>query len=200
MIFLPDSAPIDKWILMEVLEALVEPDHQVDREKEFIRLYELSFPASARYISKMGGTFQEAQDVFQDALVIYHEKTQDPAFTLQNTPAHYILGIVKHLWSRKFNQQLHWVPLDANENTIAIPDDYFPTVDSQKLLMLLVNSGKRCMELLRTFYYEKLPLKQIAGTLGYTTPHAAAVQKYKCLEKVRDTIKEKAISYEDFIE
>jgi len=56
------------------------------------------------------------------------------------------------------------------------------------------------MDLLRSFYYDKMPLTTIASTYGYSGVRSATVQKYKCLEKVRETIKEKALAYEDFME
>jgi hypothetical protein len=40
----------------------------------------------------------------------------------------------------------------------------------------------------------------IAGRFGFSGERSATVQKFKCLEKVRDTIKSKSLSYEDFVE
>jgi hypothetical protein len=41
-------------------------------------------------------------------------------------------------------------------------------------------------------------MKQIAQRFGLSGERSAAVQKHKCLEKVRNTVKEKALTYEDF--
>lgn len=184
---------------MEVLEIPLGIGEQQDRESLFSQLYEQAFPTTAHFVSKMGGSFQEAKDVFQDALLLYYEKLQNPGFELQTTAEAYILGISKHLWIRKFKQQRLKVSLSEAERSISIPEEYPASVDDQKLLQLLLRSGHKCMALLRAFYYEKLPMKQIAGAFGYSTDRSATVQKYKCLEKVRDTIKEKSIGYEDFL-
>lgn len=163
-------------------------------------LYETAFPSVARFVSKMRGSFQEAKDVFHDALVIFHEKYQDPDFSVTVSPEAYILGIAKHLWLRKFAGDHRTVSLDTVESVITIPSDYYPSPNSAKLLHLLEQTGRKCMDLLRAFYYRKDPVRQIAAALGYRNEHSATVQKYKCLEKVRNTIKEKAIAYEDFLE
>ena len=55
------------------------------------------------------------------------------------------------------------------------------------------------MELLKSFYYDELPLNDIAETYGFSGVRSATVQKYKCLEKVRETVKEKSLTYEDFL-
>jgi len=61
-------------------------------------------------------------------------------------------------------------------------------------------TGRKCLELLRAVYYDKLDLPAVAAVFGYQTVRSATVQKYKCLEKVRDKVKEKSISYEDLLE
>jgi DNA-directed RNA polymerase specialized sigma24 family protein len=71
-----------------------------EREKLFIALYKSTFPSVARYISKMGGSFDEAKDIFQDALVIYYEKAVASAIAINTNEKAYLVGISKHLWLR----------------------------------------------------------------------------------------------------
>ncbi len=56
------------------------------------------------------------------------------------------------------------------------------------------------MELLKSFYYDQLPLADAATLFGFSGVRSATVQKYKCLEKVRESIKEKSLIYEDFLD
>ena len=56
------------------------------------------------------------------------------------------------------------------------------------------------MELLKAFYCDNMPANTIAGLFGYSGIRSATVQKYKCMETVRETIKEKSLAYEDFVE
>ncbi|WP_246230140.1 RNA polymerase sigma factor [Mucilaginibacter humi] len=43
------------------------PNRQAQRQQLFINLYKKAFPIVAKYVSRMGGSFDEAKDVFQDA-------------------------------------------------------------------------------------------------------------------------------------
>ena len=52
--------------------------------------------------------------------------------------------------------------------------------------------SQECLELLTAFYYEHLPLRDIATKFGFNGTRSATVQKYKCLEKVREKIKTEA--------
>jgi RNA polymerase sigma factor (sigma-70 family) len=162
----------------------------------FEELYETAFPSVARFVSKMNGSFEDAKDIFQDALVIFYEKTQRPDFRPAISSEAYLLGIAKHLWIRKFNRDHKNVPLDRFEAQISLDDEI--RINEPKLVRLLESTGKKCLDLLRAFYYEKMPMRNIAHAFNFRSEHSATVQKYKCIEKIREEIKNKSVSYEDF--
>src|SRR6185312_16771970 len=83
------------------------------REMLFIALYKSAFPTVARYVSKMGGTFDEAKDIFQDALVIYYEKSVECSFELKTNEKAYILGIAKHLWFKQHRDNSKLTPING---------------------------------------------------------------------------------------
>lgn len=167
-----------------------------EREKLFISLYQNAFPTVARYVSKMGGTFDEAKDIFQDALVIYYEKSIESSFELKTNEKAYLLGIAKHLWLKQHRDNSKLTSIDGleieNKETVLASDE--------KVLNFLQTAGKKCMDLLRSFYYDGLPLADAAELFGFSGVRSATVQKYKCLEKVRKTVKQKALTYEDFVD
>ena len=186
---------------MEIsVPAIAHHPLEKEREKIFADLYEKAFPAFARFAAMMNAPYQDAKDIFHDALVIYFEKSSEGSLEIQTSPEAYIIGIAKHLWLRKFKQDRNRISLDAVESAITLPADFFPTINETLLLRFLERSGRKCLDLLRAFYFEKINLRQIAVQMGYRNEHSATVQKYKCIEKVRDAVKAKSIRYEDFID
>lgn len=168
------------------------------REQLFMHLYKKAFPAAAKYIRKMGGSFDDAKDVFQDALVIYYEKVVAAKAPVNTTDVAYLLGISRHLWLKKNRESSKLQPMDDILTDFVEIEEDAPS--ARKLLHYLETSGQKCMDMLKAFYYDKLPVKDIATLFGYSGERSATVQKYKCLEKVRDTVKQKALCYEDFLE
>jgi DNA-directed RNA polymerase specialized sigma24 family protein len=166
-------------------------------DKRFEGLYEKAFLAFAKFASNRKTSYEDAKDIFHDAMVIYLEKSSDPGFRIHSSPEAYVVGISKHLWSRKFRRDRQQVSLDE-ELAISIPADFFPSQKELSLLNFLERTGEKCMDLLQRFYFEKASLRDIATFLGYRTEHSAAVQKFKCIRKLRDVVKAKAIKYEDF--
>jgi DNA-directed RNA polymerase specialized sigma24 family protein len=174
-------------------------DVAAERKVLFMQLYQQAFPLVARYVHTMGGSFDEAKDVFQDALVIYYEKLATTGVDLQHSEKSYILGIARHCWAKKYKLNNQYTALPDSLAGIAMEE---PSGNSsaEKLLELLHSSGQKCMALLRAFYYDKLPMQKIASLFGFSGERSATVQKYKCLEKVKDIVKDKSLTYEDFLE
>lgn len=168
-------------------------------EADLIRIYENVFPRVARIVARGGGSLEEAQDIFHDGYVILLEKEPEKTRGLISREA-YLVGICKKLLLRKFSRAREFCALSEVEQQIEIPVDFYPSVNERRLLGFLEKAGKKCMDLLRTFYYSRLPVSEIADQYGYSSEHSASAQKYKCLEKLKEVVREKTLQYEDFME
>jgi DNA-directed RNA polymerase specialized sigma24 family protein len=159
--------------------------------------YNRSFLQVAKFVKKHGGTLEDAKDIFHDALIVHYEKLQDPHFILRSSEEAYMMGVVKNLWWQK-------IRTDLKSETLADHEDasvkVSPEIDTSRLYKLVVSAGKRCLDLLSMFYMKRASLTEIAETFEFKTEHSAAVQKYKCIEKIRDTIKQNSMHHEDFFE
>lgn len=175
-----------------------------DREAWLTTLYKNAFPLVAKHISAMGGSLDEARDIFQDALIIYYEKTVRAELNLEYSDKAYLFGIARHLWNKRYKESgkqvsMDELPADFDEQVgLLSPDDQ--EISTSRLFQLLQTAGEKCMQLLSAFYYEKLKMENIAERFGFSGARSATVQKFKCLEKVKETVKEKSISYEDIFE
>jgi DNA-directed RNA polymerase specialized sigma24 family protein len=169
------------------------------REKFFTELYKNTFPAIAKFVSKRGGSFHEAKDIFQDALIVYYEKTVSGAISISGSEKAYVFGIAKHLWHNKFKNE-NGISARDHEIQGHLADEAEEQFSEQRILSFLETAGKKCMDMLKTFYYDKLSMEAFANTFGFGSVRSATVQKYKCLEKVRESVKEKSLTYEDFFE
>ena len=179
------------------MNAMNDPEKLSEsREAVFTDLYLKAFPSVAKYVSRRGGSFDEAKDIFHDALVIFYERSVQDGIDKSINETAYLIGITKNLWLKNFRNKADTAGLDDID--IPIENDEIPS--TSRLLHFLEKAGNKCMQLLTSFYYHQQPLQQIAETFGFSGTRSATVQKYKCLEKVRETVKQKALTYEDFME
>jgi DNA-directed RNA polymerase specialized sigma24 family protein len=181
----------------ENMEHIILEKEILAEKSDFVKLYKEVFPKVAKYVAGKGGTLNEAKDIFQDALIIYYEKKNSQQEFLDN--GHYILGIAKNLWINKFREESRSVSLEESKTDIPFKEEKEPDLNTGRLMEILERSGRKCLDLLQSFYYQKLPLSEIATRFGFAGVRSATVQKYKCIEKVRETVKEKSLSYEDFL-
>jgi RNA polymerase sigma factor (sigma-70 family) len=168
------------------------------REELFIELYEEVFPKVAVFIKKMGGDLEDAQDVFQDALVIYYEKTRSTDLVIEVNEKAYLIGICKHVWFQKQRLDSQHQHLDDAANC-RLDQQEEPLVSST-ILQFVEHAGKKCLDLLQSFYFEKQSMSEIAKQFNFSNEHSATAQKYKCLEKIRTIIKNRSLRKEDFYE
>lgn len=171
-----------------------------EREKVWIAFYKSAFPMVAKFISNRGGNFEQAKDIFQDAMVIWYEKQVGNDHVDIRSQKAYLFGIAKNLWHRSFEAGSEMLPLSGQPYEDFADDAPHAEVSTSKLIGLLETTGKKCLDLLKAFYYDKLSMQSLSAGFGFKSVRSATVQKYKCLEKVRETVKEKSVCYEDFFE
>lgn len=161
-----------------------------DRAQALTRLYRQGFPAVRRHIGRRGGSEQDAQDVFQDALVILYEQAAGGTLVLTASASTYLLSISRNLWHQELRRRARqphealpaeWEPADDEGDTLAEPA--FAVRDYVEQL------GEKCKSLLLSFYYFQQPLAQLAETYGYRSVRSATVQKFKCLERLRHAVR-----------
>lgn len=170
-------------------------------ENLFTRLYLEAFPAVAAFVSKKGGTLESAKDVFQDALIIYYEQVVTVGIKIKISEKAYLMGIAKHLWYGQLREGFL-----MERNSLEGLDSQWkanlkePELSEHKLMSFLETAGQQCMDMLKAFYYDKLTLSKISERFGFSGTRSATVQKFKCLEKVREEVKQRKLEYADFTE
>lgn len=165
-----------------------------ERQNLIKSLYLESFPDVAKYIASKGGTLEEAREIFQEGVVQYYEQVFIKQQKLKKGDQAYLFGICRNLWHSYFHKSTRHGALEDYEFTETQPSN-----ESENLVSYLQAAGQKCMDLLQSFYYEKLSMSQLASRFGFKSERSATVQKYKCLEKVRNEVKSKSLTYEDFI-
>ncbi|WP_162852643.1 RNA polymerase sigma factor [Dinghuibacter silviterrae] len=154
-------------------------------EKALENMYRSAFPKVAAMVRRYGGDLEMARDVFQDAVLVLLERDEAP-----DHPEAYLIGIAKNLCRREARRPA----------TIGLPADLVApgARTSTPIWGYLRGAGARCLQLLQAFYYNNLSMEDIAGEFHYSSAHSATVQKYKCLERLREQLKASEV-YEEVL-
>lgn len=155
------------------------------RTKAFQRLYRY-FPKVKGMIKQYGGSSVDAEDVFQEALIVLCRKSTDPNFTLTASLDTYLYSVCRFTWSDELKKRKRIPPVELSKPIADVESDYAEHESRYKLAESAFNQlGDKCKEILQLFYITKMNMTDIAEKLGYGSEQSARNQKYKCLETSR---------------
>ncbi|WP_372755994.1 RNA polymerase sigma factor [Mariniflexile sp.] len=158
------------------------------REKAFSKLYGL-YPKIEALILSKGGTKQDANDVFQEALIILNRNLEKSGFKLTSSIYTYLYSVSRFIWKdiqKKFsNQETHNFETDEIECFHSVLEEK----KYQQAERAFLELGERCQLLLQLFYIKAMSFKAIAIQMKFKSEKIAKNQKYKCLAKVKDIFK-----------
>jgi len=162
-----------------------------DRERALTQLYRHAFPAVRRLVRRQRGSEQDAQDVFQDALVVLYEQAVGGALVLTASASTYLVSIARHRWQHELRRRarLPHETLPADSDSFAAEEPEAAGETAFAVLDYVERLGAKCRNVLLSFYYFQQPLEQIAEANGYRSVRSATVQKFKCLERLRESVR-----------
>lgn len=154
-------------------------------------LYRIYFPVLTKWMLGRGGESTDAEDVFQEALVIVYEKAKDPGFCLTCRLSTYLFAVSKRLWYKKLGKDNRLeLQGDMPENKAGMAEEDVNVYiekeqDFLRLKKAMKGLGEPCASLISAFYEEEKSMREIAEQFNYTNPENAKTQKYKCLNRLR---------------
>lgn len=155
--------------------------------KAIALLYEY-FPIVESYVKKNGGSSSDAQDVFQEGLILLYKKLFKPNFEFTSKAETFLFGICKNLWfgelkMRNANHKGEWV-----DDLLLVEEVKNHLEEEKKYAVIdtvLQALGKSCLQILELFYYKGKSMLEIADLMAYNNVNTVKTQKYKCLERAK---------------
>ncbi len=160
-----------------------------NREKALEYLYARTYPAVLHYVKERQGREEDAQDLLQDAMILFFEKVVHDRLVLTASPTTYLVAICKNRWRQERERRSRQVPFPDGHAEAAGETSEMEINETRVNLLDYVNQlGEKCQDLLVRFYYFGQRLEQIAADHSYRNIRSATVQKFKCLERLRKAV------------
>ncbi len=168
--------------------------------KAYELLYRCCYKGISHFIRTNNGTEEDAKDIFHDSILVLIKNIRKPDFTLTAKCCVYLYSICRFQWLNKLKKKGR-VTFDideTNENYILI-DEHNTILQKEyedrhhTICKLLENwDHEICRELIVSFYFKKLNLKEIAQKLNYTYEFVR-IKKHRCMNSFEKMIKEHQI-------
>lgn len=171
--------PIKKEIApSEFIEGIANNNPIIIRQ-----VYTQYFDSIAQYILHNKGTIEDAKDIFQDAMMIIYQKSQQADFELQYSLHTYLYTICRNTWLKKLRKKTDMgVPLPEHLELIAedtFEEEILWREKEQLYRKKFRELGEGCQKVLE-LYLKGTSMEGIAKKMGFSSAGYAKKRKYKC--------------------
>jgi RNA polymerase sigma factor (sigma-70 family) len=170
------------------MEQFIIDQLKAEQSKAFEMLYSDSFKSVSRFVLNNNGSVDDAQDVFQEAMMVLVHKIRKDEFKLSASIGTYLMALCKFVWLKRLRNNRNTVSLDKwlqynskeLEEVIMAEGTY-----KGKLQKYLHKISMHCQMFIDEVYFKGKTIQQIQQQYNYSTKQNALNQKYKCLEQLR---------------
>ncbi|MEI3797055.1 RNA polymerase sigma factor, sigma-70 family [Chitinophaga ginsengisegetis] len=152
-------------------------------------LYQYYFPTIATYIINNYGQNEDAEDIFQEAIIVLLQKVRQPGFLLTASLKTYLFSIARNLWL-KYLRDNKLLPVEDVSVYSCTTEDFPIELHQEKSKDEKVQSWisritGHCQRILKAIFFYRDPIEVLMKRMGWKNRHTAANQQYKCIQQVK---------------
>jgi len=174
-------------------EAIIE-GLRLRKENIIKYVYKEYFSMTRHLIINNSGTGQDAEDVFQDVLVIVYNRIMIDQLELNSTFKTFFYSVCRNIWMQQLEKRKKFKNEFVDFETITeIPEQTIEEIydiekKKNKLYQLhFLNMSDDCQKVIQLFL-KKISLREIANIMGYKTEKYAKTRKFDCKEELKTRI------------
>ena len=172
------------------LKGLIEKVQSGDAQAEallYLYLKEEAYPKLKKYLLNWGGHQEDAQDFFQEAVVVLINAIKEQKFKLSslslrsqgNQLAAYLMSVTKNLWRK----ELRWRKRDPIPQSESVEEKWSMDLSTDLIQDAFESLGEDCQQLLKLYFKDNYSPRVIASKLGKKT-EAIKTQLSSCIENL----------------
>jgi RNA polymerase sigma factor (sigma-70 family) len=152
-------------------------------------MYEKAYPLVSAFVTARGGQAEDAQDLMQEAMIVYAQLSGRGEYGNQRLPASFVAAVARNIWYKQFRREVLF-----KNGRVAMPE---LVVESQALRNLALQDRLKLLgdivesldmesrRILLYFYEEGMTMDEIARAMGYASGQVVKNKKKKALEQLR---------------
>ena len=164
-------------------------ENEAKRNKALKILYKRFYPMVLRFVRQKNGTVNDAEDIFQDAMIVLYKNIRLGQFKGESALSTYLYGIAKNVWYRCLDREYRFSNIlqsISEEDSSGINRRAL----SDFVIDLLDRLDEVCKEVLTRFYFDCSSYEQIMYIMGYGSSSSVRTRKHLCIKKLVKIIDE----------
>ncbi len=152
-------------------------------------IYKEYFPIIKFLVTENNGTSEDAEDIFQEALLVIFSKVTDEGFDLSCSFLTYLYSVSKNILLRKLK---HKRMVDKNIDDLLvetlISEDEIQNVELNQIIFEVLSQISDQEKKLLLLHYDKVPDADIAKLLNIENPNAIKKLRIKAKNKISQAL------------
>ncbi len=161
-------------------------------EKIIHTIYKKSLPAVIAFVKNNNGSYEDAEEIFQDALFQLTLRLKVRNFEIKSTFEGYLFTVCKNLWRKELNNRKKKVRNDGIIELVGEEVEHSSFILEQERWELfeekIAQLSENCMQLLKE-YFNKVPYDVIVSKFNYSSENVAFQRIFKCKKRLGELIK-----------
>lgn len=148
------------------------------------------------FIRANSGTEQDAEDVFQETVVIFIDLVRKNKYRGEAGIKTFLVSIARNIWLNELKKkQRSGIREQIFENNreqkeMDVSQYIADREVKQQFMTMIERLGEHCKKILTLFYYENLSMKEIVQHLPYENEQVVRNKKYKCLQHLTGMVRD----------
>jgi RNA polymerase sigma factor (sigma-70 family) len=175
--------------------SLIQTLRSDENPDEAIRfLYHEQFSRTTAYIIQNSGSEQDAEDIFQEVILVFIELLKKDKFRGESSVRTFLYSLTRNTWLNELKKRGRSKLRDKiyeNGKDKTDEDVSHLIVNREiksQLMQMVDNLGETCKKILLAFYFENLAMREILKTLNYENEQVVRNKKYKCLKQLEQIL------------
>lgn len=162
-----------------------------EKNSAYDLIYQENYPFVEGYVLRNSGSIEDAQDIFQDTMLVLVQKLRMDNFQITASLKTYTIAISKNLWFKKLRYKSSHKEVELTD---LLSDKFYDEIElsiekektyKEKLQTYLSKITSHCNRLLNSIFFKNKDIEEVQEEFGYSTKHNAQNQKYKCIEQIK---------------
>jgi len=157
------------------------------KDKDVLKyVYRQYFPMVRYFIIRNQGSEEDAQDIFQEAVVAVYERVRKKTLALDCAFKTYFYSVVRHMWLQYLERnKIHYEFSDMDEFLMLEDQELYDDFQVKKAIFQkrFLDLTELCRKIL-LMVVEGTSYEEIALTLGYKGRQYAIKRKYECMKSL----------------
>ena len=171
----------------EIIEGIAE-----DKSKVLLYVYREYIPYIKNYVIQHSGTIDQAQDLFQEGMIVIYKKINAGELELYCKFSTYLYAVCKRIWIQDRRKALLRINKLKDADLAAEPSTPYGHEDIDEAKELFDKHFKQlspdCQKILR-LHFNDCTIEEIRNAMNYNTAHHVMDRKYRCKKNLIDRIK-----------